>query len=176
MLAFEIGRRGRKAVRGAPFGVTIDNRKCSMRSRLVNPSGHLSLIRSAFAAAMILLFSGWTSCNGMFAFNSCQDGVLPQPQIVSLSPGTMPADAESVELVVGGSGFVSGSQIMWNENPLQTTFVDSRHLQTTITQQTFDSFGGSAGSTVQISVKSQSAAELGCPIGGNSSTLTLIIN
>jgi hypothetical protein len=111
----------------------------------------------------------------MFTFNSCQDAV-PQPRIASLSPGAIPGDAESVLLVANGSGFIPESQIMWNGSALQTTFTDSRHLQTTITQQTFESFGGSSGSTVRISVKSQSAADLGCPIGGNSSTLVLIIN
>jgi hypothetical protein len=36
--------------------------------------------------------------------------------------------------------------------------MDSHHLQTTVTQQTFDSFGGSVGNNVQISVRSQSNA------------------
>ena len=50
-------------------------------------------------------------------------------------------------------------------------------LQTTTAQQTFDSFGGSAGSAVQVSVKSQeSVAELGCPNTGNSVALLLVIN
>jgi hypothetical protein len=146
-----------------------------MRPHLVNPRRHLRLLRVAFATALTLLFSGWTSCNGMFTFNSCQDTVS-QPQIVSLSPGTIPNDAESVLLIVNGSGFVPESQIMWNGSALQTTFMDSRHLQTTITQQTFDSFGGSSGSMVQISVKSQSAADLECPLGGSSATLVLVID
>ena len=50
-------------------------------------------------------------------------------------------------------------------------------LQTTIAQQTFDSFGGSVGNNVQISVRSQASFnDLGCPIGGNSATLDLVIN
>jgi hypothetical protein len=66
---------------------------------------------------------------------------------------------------------------MWNGSSLETTFIDSRHLQTTVTQQTFDSFGGSAGSSVQISVRPQkSVANLGCPIPGNSAALVLVIN
>ncbi len=145
-----------------------------MRSRLLNPCKRLLQVRIAFIAALTLLLSGWTTCNGMFV--SCQ-GSVPQAQITSLSPGTIPSDAESILLIVNGSGFISQSQIMWNGSALQTTFMDSRHLQTTITQQTFDSFGGSAGSTVQISVKSQeSVSDFGCPIGGNSATLVLVIN
>jgi ABC-type iron transport system FetAB ATPase subunit len=78
---------------------------------------------------------------------------------------------------VDGSGFIPQSQIMWNGNPLQTTFMDSHHLQTTVTQQTFDSFGGTLVNNVQISVRSQASFnDLGCPIGGNSATLVLVIN
>jgi hypothetical protein len=66
---------------------------------------------------------------------------------------------------------------MWNGSSLQTKFINSRQLQTTITQQTFDSFGGAVGSSVQISVRAQgSVGDLGCPIGGNSASLTLVIN
>jgi len=130
----------------------------------------------ACIAALTLLLSGWTTCSAIVDFNSCE-GSVPQPQITSLSPGAIPVDATSVLLTVNGSDFVSQSRIMWNGSPLQTTFTDSRHLQTTITQQTFNSFGGSAGSSVQISVRSQgSVGVLGCPNGGNSSTLELVIN
>jgi hypothetical protein len=130
----------------------------------------------AFVAALTLLLSGWTTCSAIVDFNSCQSSV-PQPQITSLSPGAVPGDAASVLLTVNGSDFVPQSQIMWNGNALQTTFTDSRQLQTTITQQTFNSFGGSAGSSVQISVRSLgSVGVLGCPNGGNSATLELVIN
>jgi hypothetical protein len=147
-----------------------------MRSCPVNPCKPFPLVRIGFVAALTLLLSGWTTCRAMIDFNSCP-GAVPQPQITSLSPGAIPGDAESVLLSVNGSGFAPQSQILWNGSALQTTFTDSRHLQTTITQQTFDSFGGSAGSSVQISVRSQgSAAVLGCPNGGNSATLALVIN
>jgi hypothetical protein len=146
-----------------------------MRSSLANRRNPFPLLRIALVAAMTLLLCGWT-CSAMFEFNSCQ-GPLPQPQIAALSPGTIASDAESVLLTVDGSGFTPQSQIMWNGSALQTTFTDSRHLQTTITQQTFDSFGGSAGSSVQISVRSQGAvADLGCPNGSNSATVLLVIN
>ena len=144
-----------------------------MRSSLVNPWKPLPWIRIAFIAALPLLLSGWT-CSAIFV--SCL-GAVPQPQITSLSPDTLPSDANSVLLTVEGSGFTPQSQIMWNGSSLQTKFIDSRQLQTTITQQTFDSFGGAAGSSVQISVRSQgSVGDLRCPIGGNSASLTLVIN
>ena len=69
------------------------------------------------------------------------------------------------------------SQILWSGNALQTTFLDSRHLQATITKQTFESFGGSVGSTVQIPVMSQEpTVVVGCPNGLSSATVVLFIN
>jgi hypothetical protein len=148
-----------------------------MRFCLVNPCKPFPSVHIAFVAVLTLLLSSWSNCNfAIVNFSSCP-GTVPQPQITSLSPDTIPGDAESVLLIVNGSGFVPQSQIMWNGNALQTTFTDSRHLQATITQQTFDSFAGSAQSSVQISVRSQgSTPVLGCPNGGNSATLVLVIN
>jgi len=119
----------------------------------------------ALIAALAALLSGWT-CSGMFV--SCQG--VSQAQITSILPGKIPSDANSVPLTVAGNGFTPQSQIMWNGSTLETTFLDSRHLQTTITQETFDSFGG--GSSVRISV----SQGLGCPISGNSAALDLVIN
>jgi hypothetical protein len=146
-----------------------------MRSCLVNPCKPLPLVRSALVAVLALLLSGWTTCTAIVGFSSCP-GAVPQPQIAALSPDTIPGGAELVLLIVNGTDFVPQSQIMWNESPLPTTFIDSRHLQTTITQQTLASFGGSVGSSVQISVRSRASAPvLGCPNGGNSAALVLVI-
>jgi hypothetical protein len=147
-----------------------------MQSCLVNPCKPFHSVRVAFVGILTLLLSGWTTCTAIVNFSSCP-GTVPQPQITALSPDKIPGDAQSVLLIVNGSGFVPQSQIMWNGSALQTTFTDSRHLQAAITQQTFASFGGSSGSSVQISVRSQgSAPVLGCPNGGNSVTLVLLIN
>ena len=143
-----------------------------MRSSLALPYKPFFLIRVVIIAALTLLLSGWT-CSAIFL--SCQG--VGQSQVTSLSPDTIPIDAESILLTANGSGFTPQSRIMWNGNALQTTFMDSHHLQTTVTQQTFDSFGGSVGNNVQISVRSQASFDdLGCPIGGNSATLVLAIN
>ena len=132
----------------------------------------LLLIRIALLAALTLLLSGWT-CSAMFL--SCQG--VGQPQVTALSPDSIPSNAESVLLTVNGSGFIPQSRILWNGNTLPTTFKDSHHLQATITRQTFDAFGGSVVSSVQISVRSQASFDdMGCPIGGNSATLVLVIN
>ena len=118
----------------------------------------------ALIAALAALLSGWT-CSGMFV--SCQG--VSQAHITSILPDKIPSDANSVPLTVAGSGFTPQSQIMWNGSTLETTFLDSHHLQTTITRDTFESFGG--GNRVRISVSQGS----GCPIGGNAA-LDLVIN
>jgi hypothetical protein len=147
-----------------------------MRSSLVSRRKPFPSFRLALVAVLTLLLSGWT-CNALFEFNSCEGVTATQPQITSLSPGSIAGDTGSILLRVEGSGFTPQSQIMWNGSALETTFTDSRHLQTTITQQTLDSFGGAAGSSVQISVRSQgSVAGLGCSSGGNSAAMALFIN
>jgi hypothetical protein len=147
-----------------------------MRLGLVNPGESFPSVRIALIAGLILLLSGWTTCNAMFVFNGCE-GSIPQPKITSLSPNTIPGDGESVLLTVDGANFAANSQIMWSGNALPTTCIDADHLQTPITQQTFASFGRPTGSTVQISVSSPaSVAVVGCPNGGSSATLSLVIN
>jgi hypothetical protein len=55
--------------------------------------------------------------------------------------------------------------------------VDSYHLQDTITNRSLISFGGLAGSSVQISVRSRGPDPVvGCPSGGSSATLALAID
>ena len=148
-----------------------------MRScRPVDPCRPFPWVRVALLTVLTLLFAGWNTCTAIVGFASCP-GTVPQPVIIFLSPDTVPDDGESVPLIVNGSSFVPQSQIMWNGNVLQTTFTDSRHLGATITKQTFDSFGGSVGSSVQISVRSQEPiVVVGCPNVLTSGTLVLFIN
>jgi hypothetical protein len=121
------------------------------------------------------MLSGWT-CTAIIGFNSCL-GVPATPQITALAPSAVSATADSVLLTVRGSGFVPQSQILWNGSAPPTTFVDSQHLQVTITQQTFTQFGATVGSHVLISVNSPvTATVVGCPIAGSSATLILVIN
>jgi len=131
--------------------------------------------RIVLVSALAALLSAWT-CTAVVNLNGCPDA-FPHPQIGALSPNPISADTVSDVLTVEGSGFVTQSEIQWNKNPLPTTFIDSRHLQATVTQQTFDSFGGSAGNNVTISVLSPGANSVaGCPNGGSSSMLILDIN
>jgi len=146
-----------------------------MRPCLIHSDHPSPWVRMGFIASLILALSGWT-CTAIVGFQSCL-GVPAVPQIKSLSPNAVLVISDPVLLTVNGSAFVSQSQILWNGSALPTSFVDSQHLQTTITQQTFDLFGGSPGGTVLISVNSPvSPAIVGCPTGGSSTTLVLFIN
>lgn len=146
-----------------------------MRSCLIQSGRPFPWLRIGFVAALTLMLSGWT-CTAIIGFNSCL-GVPATPQITLLSPSAISATADSVLLTVSGSGFVPQSQILWDGSALSTTFVDSQHLQVTITQQTFAQFGGAFGSHVLISVNSPvTATVVGCPIAVSSATLILVIN
>jgi hypothetical protein len=146
-----------------------------MHSCLVHFRKPVPWLRIAFIATLPLIFSAGT-CTAIIGFNSCL-GIPPAPQMASLSPNAISADTQSVLFIVIGNNFVPQSQILWNGNALQTVFVDSQHLQATITQQTFEQFGGSPGNSVLISVNSvMTSTVVGCPIGGTSATLALIIN
>lgn len=136
----------------------------------------LSSGRIVLVPVLVLLFSGWTTCTALFSFNSCP-GAVPPPQITTLSPNTISVDAASVLLTVNGSNFVPQTQVLWNGTALPTVFVDSHHLQVTITQGTFESFGVSSGSNVLISAMSPAPTQVvGCPNGGASVGLILVIS
>ena len=140
---------------------------------------YLDVARKPCRIALVLVLTplcgAWT-CNAFFRFESCQTSA-PQAQVSGLSPKAISADEASVVLIVNGSGFVRQSQILWNGNPVQTTFTDSGHLQATITQQTLDSFGGRAGDSALISVVSPgSTSTSGCSNGRRSSSLALEID
>jgi hypothetical protein len=146
-----------------------------MRSCLIRTAEPFPWLRVGFVAALILLLSGWT-CTAIIGFNSCL-GVPVTPAITLISPSVMSASTDSSLLTVQGSGFVPQSQILWNGNALVTTFIDSEHLQATITHETFTQFGGALGTNVLISVNTaMTGSVLGCPIPGSSATLVLVVD
>lgn len=146
-----------------------------MRSCLISSVERFPWLRIALIGGLILVQSSWT-CVAIVGFQSCLS-LPPAPQITSLSPNGISATTVSVLLMVSGDDFEPQSQILWNGNPLSTTFIDSQHLQATITQQTFAKFGGAIGNNVLISVNTPvTNTVLGCPISGSSATLILIID
>ena len=137
-----------------------------------------NLLFKPYRIALILLLTGlstaWT-CSAVVNLNGCPDATS-HPQIGVLSPNPISANLVSEVLSVDGMGFGPQSEILWNKYPLPTTFIDSRHLQTTITQETYGTYGGSAGTTVLISVSSPgTGSAVGCT-NGNSSTLLLEVD
>ena len=145
-----------------------------MYPSLIRSYASFPVVRVAVLVALTLLLAGWSTCSALLV--SCQTS-FAQPQITALSPSAIPGEMTSIALTVVGSGFVPQSQILWNGNALQTTVVDSGHLQSVITQQTFTMFGGTSGSTVNISVMTQDLKPIeGCPVGGESGVLILDIN
>jgi len=146
-----------------------------MRSCQVHFRKPVAWLHVVFVATLPLILSAGT-CTAIVGFNSCL-GIPSAPQITALSPSAISDKTRSVLLIVTGNNFASQSQILWNGNVLPTVFVDSQHLQTSITQQMLEQFGASPGSNILISVSSVvSSPVVGCPIGGTSAALVLIIN
>lgn len=58
--------------------------------------------------------------------------VNPLPVISSINPPGVIAGASSLTLSVSGSGFVDGSQVVWDGEALPTTYLDASHLEVTL--------------------------------------------
>jgi len=161
--------------RSIPSGSLLKRGGAPLLDSVARSGNRKPWLRIALITLWTFVSSGWT-CTAIVGFQSCL-GVGQTPQITSLSPNAISANATSVVLIVIGNNFVPQSQILWNGNALATTFTDSQHLQAIITQQTFAQFGGSAGSSVLISVNSPVAnTVVGCPVPGSSAAAVLVIN
>jgi hypothetical protein len=62
-----------------------------------------------------------------------------QPVITALDPFSATVLGPSFTLTVTGSGFVSGTQALWNGSELPTTFVDDEHLTVQVATAQLDS-------------------------------------
>ena len=60
-------------------------------------------------------------------------GVVQVLAVTSLNPSTAAAGSAGFTLTVNGSGFTSGSVVLWNGSPLSTTFVSASQLRATVT-------------------------------------------
>jgi hypothetical protein len=65
-------------------------------------------------------------------FEITQGLFVPNPFVISISPGSVASDSAPFALTVSGRNFVPGSQINFNASLLQTTFVDSMKLTATV--------------------------------------------
>ena len=52
----------------------------------------------------------------------------PVPSVTGLSPGSVKAGSGAFTLTVHGTGFASGASVLWNGEPLPTTFDNDAHL------------------------------------------------
>ena len=72
---------------------------------------------------------GGSSAASIFTINQAPN---PVPNIAGLSPATASANSGAFTLTVNGSGFVSGSQVMWNGMSRVTTFVSANQVTAAI--------------------------------------------
>ena len=86
--------------------------------------GHTRLVAVSIATALLLLLC---SCGGGGGTGSATSG-SGMPQITSLSPDSGSAEDAPFELTVKGSGFQSGSSVLWNGTVLPTTYVSAVQL------------------------------------------------
>lgn len=90
--------------------------------------------------------------------------VVAGPAVSGISPSTAAAGSGAFTLTVNGSGFASGSQVIWDNTPLQTSFVGSTQLTASVTAALIASAGtasvrvstpcGSASSSATFTVTS----------------------
>jgi uncharacterized repeat protein (TIGR03803 family) len=70
--------------------------------------------------------------NGGYGTVFRANGIYPQPNLLSLSPGSRNAGAPAFTLTVNGTGFQTFSTVNWNGAPLSTTFVSDSVLKATV--------------------------------------------
>ena len=102
-------------------------------------------IATAGAAKVTVLTGGTSSAAVTFTVNS--------PKITSLTPATALAGGNAFTLTVAGTGFVSGSTVMWGTTALTTTYGSATSLTAAVTTAQLASSG-----TAAITVKNTSTA------------------
>ena len=92
----------------------------------VTATAPASLIASAGTASVTVLNPGGAISNAVtFVINT------PTPSVSGLSPNSVTAGGPAFILTVTGSGYVSGSTVLWNGSSLTTTFVSATQLTAT---------------------------------------------
>ncbi|MCE9557788.1 MAG: hypothetical protein K8R88_02440 [Armatimonadetes bacterium] len=123
------------------------------------PSGNLASAGTALVTVFNPTPGGGTSAALTFTINN------PVPVLSTMAPNNAIVGGAGFTLTMTGSGFVSGSQVMWNGAPLATTFVNSTNLSATVPSANIAATG-----TASITVFNPT------PGGGTSSALTFTIN
>ncbi len=79
---------------------------------------------------------------------------LNPPVITQLNPAFAAVGGSLVNLVVSGTGFASGSQVLWNSTPLVTNFISTFQLNARVTADLLTAAG-----TAAVSVQSPGGAK-----------------
>lgn len=85
---------------------------------------------------------------GLYSGTSAGFCRLPVPLISSISPSSVVAGTQYMDLTVHGSNFTTASIVYWNDSPRPTTYTDETTLQVDLTSTDLASAG-----TVSISVQ-----------------------
>ena len=89
-------------------------------------------VATAGVAQVAVLDASKNSTNTLPFIITTTGTVGTPPTLTSLNPNTSYNNVPSVNLAANGTGFVNGSVIVWNGTAMQTTFVSSTQLTTTI--------------------------------------------
>lgn len=130
-----------------------------------------------FILIILVCASVLFSACGAISVSGCINPT-PVPKIDSVSPTSINTQALPVTMTVTGSNFQTWSKIYWNSASLPTTYIDSRHLSVDVTPQilTWVDISGGTG-LISVTTSGQTAGDIfGCPNGGSSSTITIIIS
>jgi trimeric autotransporter adhesin len=88
----------------------------------------------------------------------------PSPSVTQLSPALIPAGSSTLTLTVDGTGFTSGSSVLWNGQALPTTLVSGGQMTATVDSSLIQQLGWA-----------QVSATTPAPGGGQSAALPLHI-
>ena len=109
----------------------------------LNASVPASLIASQGSASVTVQNPGGATSNALtFTINA------PTPSLSSLSPNSATAGGPAFTLTANGSGFLNGSNILWNGSALSTSYVSGNQLSASVPANLIAA-QGSASITVQ---------------------------
>jgi trimeric autotransporter adhesin len=129
----------------------------------ITPTVAGSLTMTGFASSVS--FDPVSSNNQANASTTVTGNVFnATPNVTQISPSLIQAGSSTTTLTVDGTGFASGSSILWNGQPLPTTFVSAGQMTATVDSSLIQNLGWA-----QVSVTTPT------PGGGQSSGLPLHI-
>ena len=105
-------------------------------------------------------------------------GATPVPKLSSVSPSAISSQTLPASITLGGRGFTSFSIVYLNSVNLSSSTINPEHISALITPEDLSAAGVVTG-TVYISVTNEgqiAGGLFGCPNGGSSETIPIVIN